>query len=126
MSASLSFKTLFLNRARERYYLQHNTTNREATLGLHTISSNPAIGHNIAVLGYVPRSSGLPLLGIDGVWRGLHVDAVGPETHESDVERKREERIENVHEEQGNFDEVKEHAQHADYEVVLRRTDSSR
>jgi hypothetical protein len=42
------------------------------------------------------------------------------------VERKREERIENVHEEQGDFDEVKEHAQHADYEVVLRGTDFSR
>lgn len=99
--------------------LQHATADCERALGLHAIVPDRLVLYDVAVLGDVPRRAVVLAVGIDGVFAGLDVDADGPQDHEGDVERERDDGVEDVEEPQCDFDEVEEHADDADVEVVV-------
>lgn len=87
---------------------------------MHAVAPDLLVCNNVAALGEIPRRAVVDARGVDGIGRGLDVDAVGPEAHEGDVEDEGEDGEEDFEEPEGGLDEVEEHAYYADDEVVLR------
>lgn len=102
--------------------VQHDTAHGEATLGLHAIRAYVFVVHDVAALGDVPGGARIPAQRVDGVGRGLDVDAVCPDGEQGDMQEDGEDGEEDVEEPQSGFDQVKEHAHYADYKVVLSVT----
>ena len=84
--------------------VQHDTANGETALGLHAIAPDLLVGHDVAVLGDVPRCAAVAARRVDGVGRRLDVDAVGPDGEQWDVEQDREDGQEDVEEPHCYFD----------------------
>lgn len=78
--------------------VQHDDANGESALGLLTVALDVLVVYYIAALCNVPWRTFVLALRIDGVGGGLHVDAIGPETSEGDVEEKREDGEEDLEE----------------------------
>lgn len=60
-------------------YAQHDDADGEAALCLHAVASDLLVLDDAAAFGQVPGRAVVDALGIDGVRRGLNVDAVRPE-----------------------------------------------
>ena len=84
--------------------VQHDTAYGEAALGLHAVFAHRGVGYDVAALGDVPGGAAVAALGVDGVGRGLDVDAVGPDGEEGDVEQDRENGEEDVEKPHRGFD----------------------
>ncbi len=81
--------------------VQHNDANGKTALRLHAITLDVLVVYKIAALGDVPRRPVVCVLWVDGVGRGLDVNAVCPQGHECDVKEEREDWEEDFEEPQG-------------------------
>ena len=99
--------------------VQHAYTDGECALRLHAVSADCLVLDNVAVLGDEPGCAIVYALRVNVVLARLDGDAVGPEGGEGHVERQAEDGVEDVEKPGGDFDEVEEHADDADVEVVV-------
>jgi hypothetical protein len=70
--------------------LHHDDSDSEGALRLHAISPVDLVVDNVAALGNVPWRTLVLVVGIDCVWRSLHVESVGPKAKQRGVEQERE------------------------------------
>lgn len=77
-------------------YVQHNTAHGKRALGLHAVLLHLRVGGDVAVLGDVPGRARVAARWVDGVGRGLDVDAVCPDDKQWDVQQDREDGVEDV------------------------------
>ena len=103
----------------ERGNIQHDDANGKAALRLHAVASDVLVLYNVTALGDVPWRSVVYTGRVDGVGSGLDVDAVCPQAHECDVERKREDWEKDFEEPEGHLDKPEEGAHYANHEMIL-------
>jgi len=58
--------------------VQHDNANGETAFGLHAVTLDVLVVHDVAILGEIPGCAIVYVLWVNGVGRGLDVNAVCP------------------------------------------------